>query len=274
MTRVGATALAVLTAVSACTQGPDREPMSTSGQSADGGPVVVPEEWKVEVLDVLPHDPEAFTQGLEVVGDTLYEGTGLVGESTVRKGPVGGEPTVTVPLPEPLFGEGITVVGSRLWQLTWRSGVAVERDIDTLRERRRVRYDGEGWGLCHQDGPDRLVMSDGTATLTFRDPDDFSVLGTVEVTDSGNPVAELNELECVGDTVYANVWHTDHILRIDPTTGVVTARIDASGLLTPQEAAEADVLNGIAALDEPDRFLVTGKLWPKMFAVRFVPTIR
>ncbi len=270
MTRVGATALAVLTAVGACAGEPAQEPRSTSGRFEGGGPVVVPEEWTVEVLDVSPHDPEAFTQGLEVVDGTLYEGTGLVGESTVRKGPVGGEPTVTVSLPEPLFGEGITVVGSRLWQLTWRSGVAVERDVDTLEERRRVRYDGEGWGLCHQEGPDRLVMSDGTATLTFRDPDDFSVLGTVEVTDSGNPVAELNELECVGDTVYANVWHTDHILRIDPATGAVTARIDASGLLTPQEAAEADVLNGIAAGEEEGTFYITGKLWPHMFLVRFV----
>jgi glutamine cyclotransferase len=270
MIRVGATVLAALTAVCACTQG--RAPAPE--RPGNSGPAAAPEEWTVEVLDVLPHDPEAFTQGLEVVGDTLYEGTGLVGESTVRKGPIGGDPTVTVSLPEPLFGEGITVIGSRLWQLTWRDGVAIERDSDTLAELRRVDYDGEGWGLCHQSEPDRLVMSDGTATLTFRDPDDFSVLGTVEVTDSGTPVSQLNELECVDDVVYANVWHTDDILRIDPETGAVTARIDASGLLTPEEAAEADVLNGIAALEEPDRFLVTGKLWPKMFAVRFVPTSR
>ncbi|WP_037334061.1 glutaminyl-peptide cyclotransferase [Saccharomonospora piscinae] len=231
-----------------------------------------PRPLRAEVLDVLPHDPEAFTQGLEVSGDTLYEGTGLVGESTLRAGPVGGEPTTTVAVPEPLFGEGITVVDDRIWQLTWRAGIAIERDRDTLEERRRVDYDGEGWGLCHQPERDRLVMSDGSATLTFRDPADFTVLGTVTVTDTGTPVTDLNELECVDGDVYANVWHRDDLLRIDPGTGAVTARVDAGGLLTPEEAAEADVLNGVAALPGTDHFLLTGKLWPKMFVVRFVPT--
>lgn len=269
--KAAATVLTVALAVAAGACGTAQE--ETSSQRPPGNAAnTVPENWTVEVVDVLPHDPEAFTQGLEIVGDTLYESTGLVGESTVRKGPLGGEPTVTVSLPEPLFGEGITVVDSRVWQLTWRSGIAVERDRETLAELRRVRYDGEGWGLCHQADAGRLVMSDGSPTLTFRDPRDFSVLGTVEVTDSGVAVDELNELECVGDTVYANVWHSDDILRIDPETGEVTARIDASGLLTPEEAADADVLNGIAAFPDSDRFLVTGKLWPRMFAVRFVPT--
>ena len=269
--KAAATVLTVALAVAAGACGAAQE--ETSSQRTPGNAAnTVPENWTVEVVDVLPHDPEAFTQGLEIVGDTLYESTGLVGESTVRKGPLGGEPTVTVSLPEPLFGEGITVVDSRVWQLTWRSGIAVERDRETLAELRRVRYDGEGWGLCHQADAGRLVMSDGSPTLTFRDPRDFSVLGTVEVTDSGVAVDELNELECVGDTVYANVWHSDDILRIDPETGEVTARIDASGLLTPEEAADADVLNGIAAFPDSDRFLVTGKLWPRMFAVRFVPT--
>ena len=264
--RAGTAALTVTTVVAACGQAPE----SNSGGSTGGVPQ--PEELRVEVVDVLPHDPEAFTQGLEVVDDTLYEGTGLVGESTLRAGPLGGEPTTVVSLPEPLFGEGITVVDDRIWQLTWRDGVAIERDRATLDELRRVDYEGEGWGLCHQHDHDRLVMSDGTATLTFRDPDDFSVVNTVEVTDTDGPVTDLNELECVGEDVYANVWHTDDILRIDPDTGFVTARIDASDLLTPEEAADADVLNGIAALDEPDHFLVAGKLWPKMFTVRFVPT--
>ncbi|KHF44159.1 Glutamine cyclotransferase [Saccharomonospora viridis] len=262
----GAVALTVMTVVAACGQPPKQH----SGGNTAGAPR--PERLRVEVVDVLPHDPEAFTQGLELVDDTLYEGTGLVGESTLRAGPLGGEPTTVVSLPAPLFGEGITVVDDRVWQLTWRDGIAIERDRTTLAELRRVHYEGEGWGLCHQDERDRLVMSDGTATLTFRDPDDFSVLGAVQVTDTGDPVVNLNELECVGDDVYANVWHTDDILRIDPDTGFVTARIDASDLLTPEEAADADVLNGIAALDGSDHFLVTGKLWPKMFTVRFVPT--
>ncbi|WP_374058961.1 glutaminyl-peptide cyclotransferase [Saccharomonospora sp. NB11] len=267
-------ALTVALGTGACTTGDDDTSDETSAENSVTSAATEAERLTVEVVDVLPHDPTAFTQGLEIVDDTLYEGTGLVGESTLRSGPIGGEPTVTVSLPAPLFGEGITVVDSRIWQLTWRDGVAIERDRDTLAELRRVTYEGEGWGLCHQAEADRLVMSDGSPTLAFRDPTDFSVLGSVEVTDGGVPVDELNELECVDDTVYANVWHSDDILRIDPETGVVTARIDASGLLTPEEAVDADVLNGIAAFPDSDRFLVTGKWWPKMFTVRFVPTGR
>lgn len=231
-----------------------------------------PERLRVEVLDVLPHDPEAFTQGLELSGDTLYEGTGLVGRSSVRAGPVGKEPDVTVAVPEPLFGEGITVVGPNVWQLTWRNGIAIERDRVTLAERRRVHYAGEGWGLCYQPHRDRLVMSDGTATLTYRDPATFAERGTVTVrTADGHRYDQLNELECVGDTVYANVWQTDEILRVDADSGIVTAVIDASGLLTADEARDADVLNGVAAYPGTDRFLLTGKLWPSMFTVRFTP---
>ncbi|PXY30970.1 glutaminyl-peptide cyclotransferase [Prauserella muralis] len=251
--------LAVVATLAACGAAP-------SPEQGQGEPV----RMRAEVLEALPHDPEAFTQGLELSGGTLYEGTGLVGRSTVRAGPVGEEPDVVVSLPEPLFGEGITVVGDRVWQLTWRSGIAVERDATTLRERRRVGYTGEGWGLCHQRGRDRLVMSDGSSVLTFRDPATFAETGTVRVTDGAEPVDQLNELECVGDAVYANVWQTDEIVRIDPSSGAVTARIDASGLLDPAERQNADVLNGIAATGRDGQFLVTGKLWPKMFRVRFV----
>ncbi|MBK1785394.1 glutaminyl-peptide cyclotransferase [Prauserella cavernicola] len=229
------------------------------------------ERLQVEVVEELPHDPEAFTQGLEFAGETLYEGTGLVGRSTLRAGPAGEQPTRTVALPEPLFGEGITVVGEKVWQLTWRDGVAVERDRHTLTEQRRVQYSGEGWGLCHQAEPGRLVMSDGSSTLTFRDPATFAETGSVQVTEDGTPVEELNELECVGEEVYANIWHSDDIVRIDPDTGAVTARIDASGLLDTDEQAGADVLNGIAAYPGTDQFLITGKLWPKMFRVNLVP---
>ncbi|MEV6107785.1 glutaminyl-peptide cyclotransferase [Streptomyces sp. NPDC051940] len=229
---------------------------------------------RAEVRETLPHDTSSFTQGLELKDGVLYEGTGRRGRSALYAGSPGAPPIRAVALPADLFGEGITLVGDRVWQLTWQEGVALERDARTLKELRRVRYDGEGWGLCLQSSAERLVMSDGSATLTFRDPKTFAVRGTLPVTESGSPLARLNELECAPDgrTVYANVWQTDRIVRIDTATGEVTATIDASGLLTPAErTAGADVLNGIAAIPHTDEFYVTGKLWPKLFRVRFVP---
>jgi glutamine cyclotransferase len=230
-----------------------------------------PPRLRAEVLEVLPHDTSAFTEGLELAGGTLYEGTGLPGRSVVQAGPPGQPPTLRAELPAPLFGEGITVLGPTLWQLTWQDGIAIERDTATLAEKRRVAYRGEGWGLCHQPERDRLVMSNGSASLTFRDPRTFAETGGVTVRYGDRTFTQINELECVGDTVYANVWQTDTILRIDSTTGLVTATIDASGLLSSSEREQADVLNGIAAIPGTDQLLITGKLWPKMFEVRLVP---
>ncbi|MGW1494279.1 glutaminyl-peptide cyclotransferase [Streptomyces sp. NPDC002402] len=230
------------------------------------------EQLRAEVVGTLPHDPKAFTQGLEMTEDgTLYESTGVVGQSSVRAGPLVGFPSVRAELPRPLFGEGITVMGPTLWQLTWRNGLAIERDARTLAELRRVPYGDEGWGLCHQRHRDRLVTSNGSSRLTFRDPRTLVKTGEVAVTAGGRPVSRLNELECVGDLVYANVWRSDRIMRIDGNSGTVTGEIDAAGLLTPQQAARADVLNGIAAVPGTRQFLLTGKWWPKMFRVAFVP---
>ncbi|MFJ7178095.1 glutaminyl-peptide cyclotransferase [Streptomyces massasporeus] len=231
------------------------------------GPV---EQLRVRVLDVLPHDPTAYTQGLEMAGHTLYEGTGLPGESSIRRGPPGGPPTVRAELPAPLFGEGVTVLGPTLWQLTWRDRIAIERDAATLAELRRLPYPAEGWGVCHQPGQGRLVTSDGSARLTFRDPRTLAPTGELLVTLGGRPVPRLNELECVGDRVYANVWPSDRIVRVDTGTGAVTAQIDASGLLPSKKRRPAEVLNGIAAVPGTDMFLLTGKWWPKMFRVTFV----
>ncbi|MGC7098018.1 glutaminyl-peptide cyclotransferase [Amycolatopsis lurida] len=235
-----------------------------TGCAADSTESPATGESRVQVLETLPHDPGSFTQGLELDGGTLYEGTGLVGKSRLLAGPPGQAPVTQIPLPSPLFGEGITVTGDSVWQLTWQNGVAIEYDKTTLTERRRVPYSGEGWGICQQDSG-RLVMSDGTGKLTFRDPATFAETGSVSVARD-----KLNELECVGDSVYANVWQTDEILRIGPD-GAITGHVDASGLLSAQERGSADVLNGIAAVPGTDEFLLTGKLWPKMFRVKFVP---
>jgi glutaminyl-peptide cyclotransferase len=231
-----------------------------------------PEQLRVEVVETTPHDTDAFTQGLEISDGVLYEGTGLTGRSAVSSTDMAsGEQRARVDLPDDYFGEGITLTDDALWQITWQDGVAFERDPATLEERRTVAYEGEGWGLCYQETRDRLVMSDGSGVLTFRDPQTFEATGSVEVTSGGESVTNLNELECVDGQVYANVWLTDRIVRIDPATGAVTAEIDASGLLTTEEAQQADVLNGIAKTPECDEFLITGKLWPHLFRVRFVP---
>lgn len=241
--------------------------MGVSGERAAGGE---PQRLRVQVLDVRPHDRSAFTQGFELAGDMLYEGTGLAGQSAMlATDPASGRVLRRADLPAPLFGEGVTVAGDRLWQLTWTDGLAIERDLHTLAELRRVPYDGEGWGLCH-DGT-RLVMSDGSDRLTFRDPSTFAPLGAVRVHNAGSPVRYLNELECAGGAVYANVWRTNEIVRIDPSSGAVTAIVDASGLLPESERAGTDVLNGIAAIPGTDEFLLTGKRWPHTYRVTFHP---
>ena len=228
-----------------------------------------PEQLTVRVLETLPHDTTAFTQGLELVDGVLYEGTGLVGQSHIRATDFAdGQELARDDLPSPYFGEGITLTDTSLWQLTWLNGTAFERDPQTLAVLRTVSYEGEGWGLCYQEDADRLVMSNGSGTLTFRDPVSFEPTGTVTVPG----VTSLNELECVGEDVYANVWYSDTILRIDPEAGAVTAEIDASGLLTEEEAWAADVLNGIAHVAGTEAFLITGKLWPPLFRVEFLPS--
>ncbi|MFF8973591.1 glutaminyl-peptide cyclotransferase [Streptomyces sp. NPDC014995] len=229
------------------------------------------ERLRVKVLETLPHDPKSFTQGLEMAGGTLYEGTGLSGRSSVSSGLPGKPPKVRTGLPAPLFGEGITLLGRTLWQLTWRDGIAIERDATTLRELRRVPYADEGWGICFDRDKRQLVTSDGSARLTFRDPRTLAKRGEVTVTEDGRPVTRVNELECADDAVYANVLPTERIVRIDPVTGAVTASIDASGLLHADELVPGSTLNGIAAVPGTDHFLLTGKFWPKMFRVALLP---
>jgi glutaminyl-peptide cyclotransferase len=223
-----------------------------------------------EVVSRRPHDDAAFTQGLLLDGDgRLFESTGRWGESTVREvDPNSGEVLRSRSQPDEQFAEGLALVGNELIQLTWQSGLARRFDEDTFELLRRHRYEGEGWGLCY-DG-ERLVMSDGSDELSFRDATTFELTGSVAATLAGEPISRLNELECVDDVVWANVWQTDLIVRIDPVDGRVTGVLDLAGIISP-DPAEADrdaVLNGIAYDGESGTFLVTGKLWPELIEIR------
>ena len=220
------------------------------------------------MLASLPHDTTSFTEGLQRDGTTLWEGTGLAGMSELRElDPDTGAVVRSAPLPGKLWGEGIAVTGDAIWQLTYQDGVALLWDKATLKVKKQVALTGEGWGLCY-DGT-RLVQSDGSATLRFRNPATFAQTGALTVTLDGKPVPQLNELECAGGQVWANVWPTTQLVRINPASGRVTAKVDGGGLLTPEQAQGTDVMNGITWLGG-DEYLVTGKYWPVMLRVRIV----
>ncbi len=217
-----------------------------------------------------PHDPEAFTQGLVFEDGRLFESTGLRGSSTLREVDLEtGTVVRSIDLDDRYFGEGLELVDDRLIQLTWQSQTAFVHDRDTFELLGTFEYPTEGWGLC-RDG-DRLVMSDGSPELVFRDPDTFESAGSVTVTLDGQPVEGLNELECVDGDVWANVWLTDTIVRIDPGSGTVTGVVDASELEADRPADDSGVLNGIAYDEATGRLQVTGKLWSTVYEVEFVP---
>ncbi len=228
------------------------------------------EQLVVKVLAVYPHDPTAFTQGLVWDGGLLYESTGLYGRSSLRRvDPMTGEVLDRTVLDPSFFGEGLALVEDRLIQLTWKAGVAFVYDIATLQVVDEFGYNGEGWGLAYDRG--RLVMCDGSYRMTYRDLEDFRWRSTLEVMQGDQRISDLNELEFAEGQLYANIWGQDRIVRIDPETGNVSATIDASGLLTPQEKSMVDVLNGIAYDPVSKTFWLTGKFWPKIFQVQFVP---
>ncbi len=257
-----------VTALLGCSDAEDSIPPSLTATSLEPGSIPVP-IYNLEVLEEIPHDAGAFTQGLVLDGDRFFESTGIRGGSSLREVAVDdGTVLRTQTVPAEYFAEGLAQVGDRLIQITWQEGEAFVYDAETFEQTATFTYDGEGWGLCF-DG-ERLVMSDGSPTLTFRDPDTFEETGSVTVTLDGQGVDELNELECVGERVYANVWNTDRIVEIDTVEGEVIGVIDAAGLLDPERAATADVLNGIAHDPGDDTFWLTGKLWPAMFRVRLV----
>lgn len=225
----------------------------------------------VKVVAQYPHDSGAFTQGLLLAEGRLYESTGLVGRSSLREVRLDdGVVLMQHDVPPPYFAEGLALVGDELLQLTWQHGTLLRYDRATFEPRGQTSYEGEGWGLCY-DG-EALWMSDGSATLTKRDAHSFAPLGSVEVKLAGKPLTQLNELACVNGLVYANIWLRDEIARIDPGSGRVTGVIDAGALRTTLGITANDaVLNGIAYDADRDLFLVTGKLWPALFAVRFEP---
>ena len=228
--------------------------------AAEGGPEAI----ELHVISSHSHDDEAFTQGLEMYDGSLYESTGLYGSSSLREvDPSSGEVLRQTRLDQSLFGEGITVVGNTIVMLTWKEEIALVFDIGTLEVIANHTYSGEGWGLCY-DG-NHLIMSNGTSDLAFRNPSNFSIEATLTVTNQGTEVGLLNELECVGQTVYANVWGSDSIIAIDKTTGEVESSIDASILAEN----ESDVLNGIAYFPDRDAFMITGKYWTSMHLVSF-----
>ena len=221
------------------------------------------------VVTVFPHDPQAFTQGLLFRDGFLYESTGLAGKSELRKVRLEtGEVVERRAVGAEHFAEGLADVGDRLFQLTWRSGIGFVYGLRDFEPQGTFRYAGEGWGLAG-DGK-RLVMSDGSATLRFFDPDSRRETGRLPVTEQGRPISNLNELEVVKGQILANVWQSDHIVIIEPADGRVVGRIDLTGLLPFEDRPGVDVLNGIAWDRARDRLFVTGKWWPKLFEIQLV----
>ena len=222
------------------------------------------------VVNTYPHDPRAFTQGLVFADDLLWEGTGLRGHSSLRKVDLKTGNILQIrQLSAQVFGEGVTIYGNRVIQLTWRARVGFVYDKKTFQLLDTFNYPTEGWGITH-DGRS-LIMSDGTSTLYLLDPQTFQEVGRLEVHNRDGPVSRLNELEYVQGEIYANVWKTDRIARISPETGEVVGWIDLEGLLIPEDRSRRiAVLNGIAYDVKNDRLFVTGKLWPKVFEIELV----
>ncbi len=259
--------LLIVLLVTACSESGDGEAAAAITQ-----PSPTPTDGYV-VVDSFPHDVEAFTQGLLFHGKTFYESTGLEGASSIRKVDLAtGEILKKVDLAAEYFGEGITTIGDRIWQLTWQDEIGFKYDRKTFKRTGSFKYKGEGWGLT--DNTKQIVMSNGTDVITFRSPETFKVKRKINVTDGGQPVTQLNEIEWIEGEIWANVWQTTEIVRIDPSTGKVTDRIDFRALVTKEQAEERegqpDVLNGIAYLASEDRIFVTGKWWKYVYEIELV----
>ena len=233
--------------------------------------VPLPTQYGYRIVKTYPHDRTAFTQGLEYRDGFLYEGTGMFGRSSVRKVDLdSGRIIQRYDLPQPFFGEGITVLNQQILELTWQSQTGFVYDKSSFQVLRSFDYRGEGWGLTN-DGK-QIYMSDGSADIRVWDSSTLKEIRRITVKDGATPVTQLNELEWVRGEIYANVWQTDRIARISPVDGRVLGWIDLSGILPKSERPDPDaVLNGIAYDAASDRLFVTGKLWPKIFEIKLVP---
>ncbi len=257
--------------VVACANGD--EPVEAASGSSSAAAEVEVLRLRTRVVASFPHDPEAFTQGLLWFEGKIYESTGLWGASSIRRVDLHtGDVEKRADLSSRLFGEGLARIGDSLVQLTWQARRAIRYDLRSFVEVSEHKYDGEGWGLCH-DGVD-VWRSDGSSVLWRHDQTTFGELGRLEVRLRGDSIEGLNELECAEGWIYANVLGSDEIVRIDAGSGRVVAVIDASGLLSSREAQAAGPLNGIAYRPESQTFLLTGKQWPKLFEVVFVEARR
>lgn len=241
--------------------------------------IIIPARLRPVIVSEAKHATDAFTQGLILHNGEFYESTGAGNSDTGplsttlrRVTPADGKVEQIVDIGREVFGEGLALVDDILIQLTWQDGLAFLYDVETFERVGEFQYDTQGWGLCY-DGQ-RLVMSDGSSALTFRDPVTFAPLGTVDVLLNGIPITRINELECVNGRVWANVWLTDLIIEIEPETGAVVSVVDASELLQPRPVNSQAVLNGIAWNEAGNSFFITGKMWPVMYEVRFEPDAR
>jgi glutamine cyclotransferase len=232
-------------------------------------PPAAPVLYTARAVAEYPHDPAAFTQGLLIEDGVLYEGTGQYGQSSIRRVDLEtGKVEQVRPVSALFFGEGIAILGDKLYELTWRNQVGFIFDKKSFEPLGNFRYSGEGWGLT--DDATHLILSDGSSMIRFLDPRTFDVVKSIDVRLAGRPLTQLNELEYIDGEIWANVWHDDHIARISPETGEVVGWIDASSVFPPSERGPEDVLNGIAYDAAAKKIYVTGKDWPKLFEIELV----
>ncbi len=244
-------------------------PSGSPPSAASAQPVAEePIHYSYTVVNAFPHDRSAFTEGLVYWSGNLYESTGLNGQSSLREVDLtSGKVLQQIPLSSEYFGEGLAILGDKAYQLTWQTHVAFCYNVADFHLEKTFPYAAEGWGLT-TDGQS-LIASDGSSQIRFIDPATFAVQHTIDVTLLGQPVKELNELEYIKGEIYANIWQTNYVARIDPQTGHVVGVIDFTGLLAlADHTPDVDVLNGIAYDADHDRLFVTGKKWPKIYEVK------